>query len=260
MNSPASIVGPLTLGSRGQHVRTLQETLNRTTPSPGLQADGAFGIKTDAAVRAFQRSHNLKVDGIVGPRTAAALGLRYTAAAPVPQPPSLPRRPHESPIQPSGDSTAAAQLIEAFLQGLLEIQSTVLSTINNLEELPDVVLNEIRSHLSSPFQAAAATLRGAARLANANASAAAKAVEGAVRSSTQQVIAALQAVLSVLSRLPDILGISGVADKIRAIIVKLQRTVDGVIDTILRTLIGAGTAVGEAISIILGSLRTVAHV
>ncbi|TML04563.1 MAG: hypothetical protein E6G41_11650 [Actinobacteria bacterium] len=37
---------------------------------------------TARAVRAFQRSHGLTVDGIVGPQTSAALGLGGSAAAP----------------------------------------------------------------------------------------------------------------------------------------------------------------------------------
>lgn len=36
-------------------------------------ADGKFGAKTEAAVKAFQKDHGLKVDGIVGPMTWDAL-------------------------------------------------------------------------------------------------------------------------------------------------------------------------------------------
>ncbi|HEV7374761.1 MAG TPA: N-acetylmuramoyl-L-alanine amidase [Pyrinomonadaceae bacterium] len=39
----------------------------------GINADGTFGPKTEAAVRAFQRAHGLVPDGIVGPKTWIAL-------------------------------------------------------------------------------------------------------------------------------------------------------------------------------------------
>lgn len=55
-------------GSRGNEVATLQRKLN-------LIADGIFGKITDEAVRDFQKSRGLAADGIVGPRTWAALGI-----------------------------------------------------------------------------------------------------------------------------------------------------------------------------------------
>jgi peptidoglycan hydrolase-like protein with peptidoglycan-binding domain len=39
----------------------------------GVEQVGNFGPKTEAAVRAFQRSKGLVPDGIVGPKTWAAL-------------------------------------------------------------------------------------------------------------------------------------------------------------------------------------------
>lgn len=66
-------------GSRGPEVVTLQRELNRQLfPTPNLTPDGVFGGMTDRAVRAFQRNSGLKDDGIVGPRTRAALGMPDT--------------------------------------------------------------------------------------------------------------------------------------------------------------------------------------
>ena len=39
----------------------------------GVPPDGTFGPKTEAAVRAFQRAHDLVPDGIIGPKSWAAL-------------------------------------------------------------------------------------------------------------------------------------------------------------------------------------------
>lgn len=46
----------------------------RAGHDPG-PVDGAFGPRTELAVLSFQESHGLRVDGIVGPQTLAALGL-----------------------------------------------------------------------------------------------------------------------------------------------------------------------------------------
>ena len=56
----------LKIGTKGEEVKKLQQAL-------GILADGIFGVKTEDAVKAFQKSNNLKVDGIVGPMTWALL-------------------------------------------------------------------------------------------------------------------------------------------------------------------------------------------
>ncbi len=61
--------------SSGSDVTRLQERLKERGFDPG-NIDADFGPATDAAVRAFQASEGLLVDGIVGPRTLEALGLR----------------------------------------------------------------------------------------------------------------------------------------------------------------------------------------
>ena len=53
-------------GAKGDLVKQIQAKV-------GVNADGNFGPKTQAAVRTFQRAHNLVGDGIVGPKTWVAL-------------------------------------------------------------------------------------------------------------------------------------------------------------------------------------------
>lgn len=67
-------------GSSGQTVRTIQEKLIRWGYLEG-EADGIFGSRTAAAVRQFQKANGLKVDGIVGKDTLAALGMTSTASS-----------------------------------------------------------------------------------------------------------------------------------------------------------------------------------
>jgi peptidoglycan hydrolase-like protein with peptidoglycan-binding domain len=64
--------GPLSQGNAGPRVAALQKRLAALGNDPG-PVDGAFGQKTDNAVRAFQKVSSLKADGIVGPQTQAAL-------------------------------------------------------------------------------------------------------------------------------------------------------------------------------------------
>jgi N-acetyl-anhydromuramyl-L-alanine amidase AmpD len=62
----------LRVTARGAAVRRLQEALKAA--GQHVSVDGIFGQDTLAAVRALQKAKGLTVDGIVGPRTWAALG------------------------------------------------------------------------------------------------------------------------------------------------------------------------------------------
>lgn len=59
-------------GNNGNSVREVQCWLNRQAGA-GLTVDGKFGSATDTAVRNWQRSHGLSVDGVVGPNTWRSL-------------------------------------------------------------------------------------------------------------------------------------------------------------------------------------------
>ena len=61
-------------GDHGLAVKVLQRFLRaRGAKLPKYGADGQCGAETMAALRAFQTSHNLTVDGVCGPLTWAAL-------------------------------------------------------------------------------------------------------------------------------------------------------------------------------------------
>lgn len=59
-------------GNKGNHVGYLQEKLNELGYNCG-KVDKIFGSKTLEAVKAFQKAHNLVVDGVVGSKTWAKL-------------------------------------------------------------------------------------------------------------------------------------------------------------------------------------------
>jgi len=70
--APATPPPTLKEGARSDTVRILQQLLVNNGAS--IAVDSAFGPKTTAAVKAFQKKKGLAADGIVGPKTWAALG------------------------------------------------------------------------------------------------------------------------------------------------------------------------------------------
>jgi hypothetical protein len=73
LSSVPAITQILSIGDRGPEVLAVQEKLNALSFT--LIVDGIFGRGTMAQVMAFQRSKGLEVDGVVGSKTLAALGL-----------------------------------------------------------------------------------------------------------------------------------------------------------------------------------------
>ena len=97
-------------GDKGPYVVDMQTKLNRLGYDLGpCGIDGDFGRATEKAVKAFQGDHGLKVDGICGPTTWAALDAAV-AALTVP----------ESSVTtytvsiPGLDLTQAQKLVEAY--------------------------------------------------------------------------------------------------------------------------------------------------
>ncbi len=61
-------------GAKGDEVVTLQKKLKQWGYYDGA-VDGIFGSGTEKAVQYFQRKNGLTADGVVGTKTAAALGM-----------------------------------------------------------------------------------------------------------------------------------------------------------------------------------------
>ena len=66
VSSPCIITSMLKMGSRGAEVQCLQQKI-------GVLVDGIFGRLTYAGVLAFQTTHSLKADGIIGPFSRVTL-------------------------------------------------------------------------------------------------------------------------------------------------------------------------------------------
>jgi hypothetical protein len=63
----------LSVGSSGSTVKKLQRKLH-------VRSTGYYGPQTKRAVRGFQRAHGLAADGVAGPATLRALGIRAYSA------------------------------------------------------------------------------------------------------------------------------------------------------------------------------------
>jgi len=127
--------GVLALGSgyadgASAAVRSLQHRLRGLSRSPG-PVDGLYGPRTAAAVADFQRSHGLAVDGVLGPQTTRKLIRRHAGRAParagpdarVPQSPrphghGADRAPPES-ASPNIGTTGSVLLMAAAAAALL---------------------------------------------------------------------------------------------------------------------------------------------
>ena len=64
--APATAVGALRKGSKGEGVKKMQAAL-------GIGADGDFGPGTEAALKKWQAANGLTADGVAGPKTLAKL-------------------------------------------------------------------------------------------------------------------------------------------------------------------------------------------
>lgn len=113
-------------GDTGNDVRALQENLNHVI-NAGLEVDGDFGSKTEAAVKLFQAKAEITVDGVYGAQAHEALMSMLaddTDCETIKEPDLLPSQAKANGKVYSGDGT----------------QYTILTTLNN--DIVNLVLNK----------------------------------------------------------------------------------------------------------------------
>ena len=67
-------------GSKGDEVIAIQKRLKQWGYYDGA-VDGVFGTATERAVKLFQKKNGLQVDGVIGPKTAAAIGITLSGSS-----------------------------------------------------------------------------------------------------------------------------------------------------------------------------------
>lgn len=67
-------------GSKGDEVTQIQTKLKRWGYYNG-NVDGIYGLKTEDAVIYFQKKNKLRIDGIAGPETLAAIGISSSSGS-----------------------------------------------------------------------------------------------------------------------------------------------------------------------------------
>jgi peptidoglycan hydrolase-like protein with peptidoglycan-binding domain len=121
---PVAAVRDLARGMKGEDVRAWQNQL-RADGYTNIAADADFGTLTYTATREWQWERELTDDGIVGPKTRAAIGTRpkrtraatpapKPAPAPAPKPPAV-TPPPVAPKPPATPSPAASPVVPALL-------------------------------------------------------------------------------------------------------------------------------------------------
>jgi peptidoglycan hydrolase-like protein with peptidoglycan-binding domain len=90
--SGSALVG-LRIGSRGEAVKSLQQTIMKAGFSVVGGADGIFGVLTATALKSFQNANGLETSGVVDEATAAALATVGTGSGDTAHDPTITTSP-----------------------------------------------------------------------------------------------------------------------------------------------------------------------
>lgn len=132
----AVTVGP---GDTGENVKKIQRRLIQYDYMDG-SADGIYGEQTRQAVMRFQRKYGLTADGVVGPATAAKLGVSLSGAVAASSTSS-------SSGYSSSDVTLLARLVYAEARGepykgQVAVAAVVLNRVRS-SEFPNTIAGVI---------------------------------------------------------------------------------------------------------------------
>jgi len=135
-NAPASATPTLERDDRGPAVADLQNRLQAAGFSPGT-ADGIFGARTEGAVRSYQASRGIEVDGVVGPNTWAQLNGA----------PAVEKPPAAEPVAPGDVARVSDGPSNAKIASLHpELRGQAAEFVNRVEQELGITLRVTSGH------------------------------------------------------------------------------------------------------------------
>lgn len=216
--------GVLLLGSRGSHVRRVQYRLNELARA-NLHADGAFGLRTLRAVRAWQVQERFVPHGRVDQRTAESLGfVRYVQCLPYRVPQAQPHAVHRVRQLPGGP---LRDLVLAAIQTVNLIFGTVARVLEPLKLMVGTVWAEVQRLLAAARMRALQTLDQLARWAHPHV----EAVKATLRRVARIVGTALRTALAWIGRAAPLLApaIAQLSARLSAALAQVWRVIDDVL-------------------------------
>jgi peptidoglycan hydrolase-like protein with peptidoglycan-binding domain len=126
-------LGHLEKGSRGAKVKDLQDMLVKLgymTKAEMNTGPGIFGPRTQRAVERFQAANGLKTDGVVGPKTRAALGNAATRNN------TAVEQVAPTPTNPTATTVSAARINDILKGTNLAGKGELISNLANKYNIP----------------------------------------------------------------------------------------------------------------------------